>query len=47
MFGDFLDISNHGVGFFVLIFLAKAEAKVKEKEDLNEVIKKIEIEPFW
>lgn len=47
MFGDFLDIGNHGVGFFVLVFLAKAEAKVKEKEDLNEVIKKIEIKPFW
>ena len=46
MFGDFLNISDHGVSFFILVFLAKTEAKVQEEEDLNKVIKKIKIESF-
>lgn len=42
MFGDFLDVGNHRISLFILVLLTKAEAKIQEKQDLNEIVKNIQ-----
>ena len=46
MLGYLFDVGNHGVSLFIFIFLAETEAKVQEKEDLDEVIKNIQHQPL-
>lgn len=42
MFGDFLDVGNHRISLFILVLLTKTEAKIQEKQDLNEIVKNIQ-----